>query len=310
MTPESDHCQRWANGAHSWRHASDGGFDAARFAVAPIPEATARAFVQRHHYAGTYPAARLAYGLLTTDDALAVDGTEVDGLALVGVAALSIPMRESVLTGVFPDLDPYRQSLELGRFILTDTPANAESWFLGRLFEQATADGVRGVVSFADPMPRRREVLDPDGTTRVETVTPGHVGMIYQATNGYACGRSTARSLTYLPRHGLVVPDRTLSKIRNAESGHEGAERYLVTLGATARKAGQALRPWLTDALNDLGAVKVRHPGNFRYAWALGSRSERRRCHIAVPRTSYPKPGSHVEQVPTARARHQLALIP
>ena len=81
-----------------------------------------------------------------------------------------------------------------------------------------------------------------DGITRTETVTPGHVGLIYQATNGYACGRSTARSLTYLPRHGIVVPDRTLSKIRAGESGHEGAERHLVTLGA-ARTQGRPTAP-------------------------------------------------------------------
>lgn len=311
MHPASDHCQRWANGRHSWRHPSEGGFDPASYAVVPLHESIARPFVTRHHYAGTYPAGRLAFGLLTTDDRLAYDGTTVDGMALVGVAVLSVPMRADVLTNVFPDLDPYVESLELGRFVLTDTPANAESWMLGRVWDLAADAGVRGIVSFADPMPRRREVLDaaPDGTvtTRVETITPGHVGMIYQATNGYACGRSTARTLTYLPRHGLVVSDRTLSKVRAQERGCDAAERYLVGLGARVRPAGQAPRAWLRDALADLAAEKVRHPGNFRYAWTLGTRTQRRTTRIALPRTSYPKPDADLAAAPGVDA--QLAMF-
>ena len=40
-------------------------------------------------------------------------------------------------------------------------------------------------------------------------------------------------------------------------------------------------------ALAELGVRKVRHPGNFRYAWALGS--SRRAVHLAPARTTYPK---------------------
>lgn len=310
MHPASDHCQRWANGRHTWRHPSQGGFDPARFAVAPLDEATAKRFVTRHHYAGTYPAGRLAYGLTTDDDRLAVDGATVDGRALVGVAVLSVPMRADVLTNVFPALEPYRQTLELGRFVLTDTPANTESWMLGRVFELAADAGVRGIVSFADPMPRRREVLDanPDGSvsTRVETITPGHVGMIYQATNGYACGRSTARTLAYVPRQGVVLSDRTLSKVRGQETGSEAAERYLVGMGARARKAGENPRAWLRSALVDLGVTKVRHPGNYRYAWPLGTRADRRANVPALPRTAYPKPAAGRALAP--RMDEQLTL--
>lgn len=312
-TPASEHCQRWAHGRHSWRHASEGGFDPARFDVTPLPESLARPFVTRHHYAGTYPAARLAYGLTTRDDRLATDTATVDGRALVGVAVLSVPMRADVLSSVFPTLDPYRESLELGRFILTEhAPANAESWFLGRVWRLAADAGLRGVVSFADPMPRRREVADltPDGdvVTRVETLTPGHVGMIYQATNGHACGRSTARTLTYLPRHGVVVSDRTLSKIRAQESGSDAAERYLIGLGARARRAGEDPRAWLRLVLADLGVEKVRHPGNFRYAWTLGTPSQRRGTRIALPATAYPKPDRDVERTPTTDTQMVLAF--
>lgn len=292
-SPASSYCQRWAHGRHSFRHPAQGGFDPRRFTVVPLPEATARGFVTRHHYSGTYPAARLAYGLLTTDDRLAVDGTTVEGQALVGVAVLSVPMRAQVITNVFEDLEPYTEALELGRFVLTDTPANAESWMLSRVFELAADEGLRGLVSFSDPMPRSREVLDvaPDGTIerRTETLTPGHVGVIYQATNGRACGRSTARTLNYLPAAGLVLPERTLQKIRGQESGADSAERYLVTLGARVRRAAQDPRDWLRQALVDLEVIKVRHPGNWRYAWALGTPAQRRRVQFKTPATTYPK---------------------
>lgn len=292
-SPSSEFCQRWTDGRHTWRHASEGGFDAGLYDVVPLEESVARTFVTRHHYSGTYPAGRLAYGLTTRDDRVAADGTDVNGQALVGVAVLSVPMTASVLTNVFPDLEPYTQTLELGRFVLTDTPANAESWMLGQVWQQAAAAGVRGIVSFADPMARHREILDTDDdgnvVRRLEQLTPGHVGVIYQATNGIACGRSTARTLNYLPSRGLVLSERTLSKIRTQDSGSDAAEKSLVAMGATARKAGEEPRAWLRNALADLGVAKVRHPGNFRYAWALGSRRDRARTRITVTRTPYPK---------------------
>lgn len=289
-TPAPLLSQRWEYRQHSWRHPAEGGFHAPAFDVVRLPEQLAREFVTRHHYAGSFPAARFSYGLTTSDERLAVDGTVVDGRALVGVAVLSVPMRAAVLSNVFPDLEPNAQTLELGRLVLTDTPANAESWFLRRVFEQATAAGVRGIVSFSDPMPRSRIVVDVDGRDRVEQFMPGHVGICYQATNALALGRSTRRTLTYLPRHGLVLSDRTLQKIRSQESGADGAERRLVALGAPARRAGESAATWLRSALEELQITKVRHPGNYRYAWALGTPAERRRARIGLPRTPYAKP--------------------
>jgi len=290
---DTDVCQRWRDGRHSWRPAGEGGFDPDRFAVTEVPEAIARAFVTRHHYAGSYPAARLAYGLVTDDESLAIDGTTVNGLPLVGVAVLSVPMQAAVVTNVFPTLEPFAESLELGRFVLTDTPANTESWFLARVFEQAAERGLRGIVSFADPMARTRVVTDIDehGAIRThrETVTPGHVGTIYQATNALALGRSTARTLTYVPRAGLVLSDRTLSKIRAQERGADAAERHLVALGARPRRALEDPRTWLQTALDDVGATKVRHHGNYRYAWTLGPGAKRLRSRIPLARTPYPK---------------------
>lgn len=293
-TPASPYCQRWSDGRHSWRHVAEGGFDASRFEITTIPEATARAFTIRHHYAASFPAARFTYGLVTDDETLRIDGTMIDGKALVGVAVLSVPMHARVLTNVFPDLEPFTESLELGRFVLTDTPANAESWFLGRLFRRAASDGIRGIVSFADPLPRHRTVTDIDDAgqvaTRLEQVTPGHCGVIYQAANALSLGRSTARTLTYVPRAGLVLSARTLSKIRGQERGSDAAERHLVDLGATPRGPRADPSAWLRDALDEIGARSVRHPGNYRYAWTIGPGAARRRDRVLLPRTPYPKP--------------------
>lgn len=288
--PASLLSQRWGFRQHSWRHPADGGFHAPSFDVVRLPEQLAREFVTRHHYAASFPAARFSYGLTTTDDRLAVDGTTVAGQALVGVAVLSVPMRASVLSNVFPELQPNMQTLELGRLVLTDTPANAESWFLRRVFEHAAAEGIRGVVSFSDPMPRTRTVVDENGHERVDEYKAGHIGVCYQATNALALGRSTRRTLTYLPRHGLVLSDRTLQKIRAQESGADGAERRLIALGAPARRANENPSAWLRHALQELQVTRVRHPGNYRYAWAIGTPSERRRTRIGLPRTPYAKP--------------------
>ncbi|MGW6145873.1 hypothetical protein ACWFR4_49090, partial [Streptomyces sp. NPDC055140] len=51
----SDWCQRWRNRRHSWRHLSEGGFDARRYAVEMLPEKAAKNFVVGHHYSGTFP---------------------------------------------------------------------------------------------------------------------------------------------------------------------------------------------------------------------------------------------------------------
>ena len=112
-------CQRWLpGGTASWKRPCDGGFDPARYGVAAIGEEDARRFVTGHHYSRSYPAAVLRYGLFDLTPA---------SPALAGVAVMSVPASKRVLTKAFPDLEPYEQTLELGRFVLTDpVPANGD----------------------------------------------------------------------------------------------------------------------------------------------------------------------------------------
>jgi hypothetical protein len=264
VSPSSEWCQRWDGGSHTWRHRRGVEFEPGRYEVAPLSPTAAKRYVLANHYASTFVAAKRCYGLF-------------EGKALVGAAVLSIPVQEKVLTNVFPGLEPYQESLELGRLVLADrVPANGESWFLARAFRLAAEEGVRGVVAFSDPVPRK---------VGGEVLFPGHVGWIYQALNASYCGRATARKLWVLP-DGSSVNDRSLQKVRKGERGHEHVERRLMALGATVRRAGVSGAAWLPEALEQAGAVRMAHGGNHRYAFAIGPARRRR---SPVSEGPYPK---------------------
>ncbi|MFI7049061.1 Mom family adenine methylcarbamoylation protein [Streptosporangium sandarakinum] len=273
LDPASPWCQRWTERrTPSWRHRSEGGFSADRYGVAALSETAAKEFILTFHYSGSYPAARLRYGMWD----LAASQPE-----LVGVAVFSIPASRATLTNAFPDLDPYMESLELGRFVLTESvPANGESWFLAQASRLAAAEGVRGVVSFADPRPRL--------TLGGDIVFPGHLGIIYMASNCLYAGRTTARTLTLLP-DATVLSERAMAKVRNQERGHDYVERQLIRYGAAPREPGDDPAHWLSRQLPAIGARRIRHDGNHRYLMRLGNRAQRTRTRIGLATRSYPR---------------------
>lgn len=202
-------------------------------------------FVVAHHYAACYPAARFRFGLLRHDD-------------LVGVAVFSHPCHDRVLTNVFGGVAT--DSVELGRFVLLDeVPFNGESWFLGCCLRRLRALGLRGVVSFSDPVPRT--------TQEGRLIFPGHVGTIYQAGNAAYLGRGRARTLRLLP-DGTVFSERARQKVCAHEQGREYAQAQLVRFGADPLGPADDGRAWLARWLPRL-TRPLRHPGNHRYAWAL-----------------------------------------
>jgi hypothetical protein len=199
--------QRWREHRTCYRP-PDEVINPSEYEVASIAsDCEARAFIKAHHYSRAYPAARFRFGLYH------------HGL-LVGVAVFSVPCRDSVLTNVFPV--PASLSVELGRFVLLDSvPGNGETWFLGRVFNELRKEGLVGVVSFSDPLPR----FTADGTM----VHRGHVGTIYQAFNGTYLGRSAARTLRLLP-NGSVLSERAIQKTRRTECGSKYAAGTLEDL--------------------------------------------------------------------------------
>ena len=239
-------CLRWRHRRSTWQ---DGGrpFDPDRFRVVPLDtradKRAARQLVLDHHYAAAWLAARLCYGLIDRtphlDDypdphpsALTAHGR------LVGVAVLSVPQHVAVVANPFPGLTPYTEALDLGRFLLLDpVGANGESWFLARAFRLARRHGIRGVVAFSDPVPRRL------GDTMI---LPGHVGWSYQGHNATYIGRSSADPQILLP-DGTSLPGRAISKLTGGEVGGRGVAARLARLGAPAPAADEAPTAWLAQ---------------------------------------------------------------
>lgn len=289
VNPASETGQRWWHGRHSWVHRSQGGFDRDRYEVAPIADTVAKSYVERMHYSGSYVVASRRYGMFIHTS---------DGPDLVGVAVFAIPAQAKVLTNVFPDLRPYAESLELARFVLEGqplppsteepvpaqrAPGNSESWFLRECLRYLAGDGIAGVVSFADPVPR---------VVGGRILFPGHVGTIYQASNAVLTGRSTPRYITVLP-DGTSLSDRALQKVRAQEVGHSYVERRLLALGARPLRPGVNPAQWLIDALDDVHAVRLRHRGCLRYAM-LTSPNARRHVRMRLPSHRYGQPAHTV----------------
>jgi hypothetical protein len=237
--------QRWRSGRDSYRPAGEL-IDTRAYDVARLEDdARPKAFVQTHHYSGSYPAARERFGLFRRGE-------------LVGTAVFSVPCRDEVLTSVFPDA---QASVELGRLVLLDdVPGNGETWFLARALRLLAREGFVGVLSFSDPFPRAAL----DGSR----VFPGHVGTIYQAGNATYLGRSGARSLKLLP-DGRVLSARAISKLRAGERGWRSSAAPLVAAGAPPPpEDADRRRTWLKRALARFTRT-IRHPGNHKYAWSL-----------------------------------------
>ncbi len=245
-------CQRWGRRSCSWRPGTEV-FDPSLYGVELIDhDATAREFIAQHHYARTMPPARLRVGLYRLNGAF--------GAELVGVCVFSVPTSQRTIPMRLPGLEA-SQGVELGRLVLLDSvPANGESWFVARALKMLRAElpGVLGVVSFADPVPRR--------TSEGALVMPGHVGWVYQALEGHPLSRSTARTLWLDPR-GCVLSPRTLQKIRAGERGADGAMRHLLDLGAPKRARHEDAGVWLRRALREGPFRRVHHPGNLCYGW-------------------------------------------
>jgi hypothetical protein len=257
-----NHCQRWRERRDSYRPAGEV-IDPSQFAVAEIPgDAVAKAFVETHHYSASYPAARWRFGLYRQGQ-------------LQGVAVFSHPASQKVLTNVFGG-DPL-ESVELGRFVLLDcVEANGESWFLARCRKQLKRLGLRGIVSFSDPVAR----TDADG----QRIFPGHLGTIYQASNASYLGRATARTLRLLP-DGKVLSDRALSKVRSLDRGWRYVTEQLIEAGA--RPTTEPDAAWVQDALRRC-TRRLRHAGNHRYAFVLNG--------PGLESQAYPKPHTHQEE--------------
>ena len=295
-------CQRQRDGRTSFRPAGEL-IQTNAYEVAPIDgkgsDKIAKAFVQQHHYSGSYPAARERIGLYRVRGDMRDMAQELRGLRdagdnakaarldaavpreLVGVAVFSHPASEAVLAPLPCDR---LEGVELGRFVLLDdVPGNGESWFLARSLEILKARGYRALLSHSDPLPRR--------TNAGELVLPGHVGIIYQATNAVYAGRSGSE-LHVLKPDGTILSPRSMTKIRRWERGAQGAVDELVEIGATPPTAADlatrdARRAWMWREIFAT-CRRMPHAGNHRYLWAIDKKLRRDVAKLATGE-AYPK---------------------
>ncbi len=258
-----DFSQRWREGRASYRPAGET-INPLQYDVWRVyADEEVKAFVELHHYSGSYPAARYRFCLWRSG-------------VLVGVAIFSHPSNDATLTSVLPG--DALESVELGRLVLLDdVPANGETFFLGECLRTLRRAGLLGVVSFSDPVPRRASG---------QLVQPGHVGTIYQASNALYVGRGTARSLAMFD-DGTVFNARTEQKIRKRERGWVHAVDQLVHRGAAALTANEDIVGWLKKWKSSL-TRPVRHAGNLKYVLPLGKGVERHVRKVAEVKP-YPK---------------------
>lgn len=286
----------------------DDRFNPRDYEVAYIPSDTvAEAFVRQHHYEDGYPAARFRYGLYDRQGQLcgvavyAVVGgnkgtttpfpwvtvEQTDKLGPDGEVELKVngdPKIKNIYHGA-------EFCVSLARFVLLDhVEANAESWFIARCHELLRDTDVRGIISFSDPFPR---------TNRAgEQTFVGHIGTIYQATNGVYVGRSKAGP-KLLFADGTMVAGRSKSKAKKGESekGAEGFAARLAKHGAPKRQPREDLSDYV-DRWLPLLTRKIQHPGNHKYLWCLNRRDRKRLPNsLAYPKLCFERGPEQLELV-------------
>lgn len=259
-----DQVQRWTLGRESRRPAGELIRPSEYDVVECDDDTTPRAFVERHHYSGSWVAARFRFLLYLRG-------------ALSGAAVFSVPASGAAHRAVWPTLAP-TEAVDLGRFVLDDSvPGNGESWFIARCFERLRGRVV-GVASCADPVPRT--------SAAGVRIFPGHVGTIYCATNGRYVGRTRPSTLRILP-DGRVLSNRAQGKLVRGERGGSRAVLELVRHGAEPLRDGEDPAVWLRRWRERL-TRPLRHHGNHRYTWIL---DDRRRAELVPygPIRQYPK---------------------
>jgi len=264
--------KRWNHKREQWVP-RDAVIDPNSLSVDIIRDGVAKPFIQEHHYSGTFPASVCNVGLYLNNG--------VHPSCLIGVIVFAVPSNSATMrkyTGF--DIDA---ACTIARVVLLpDALYNAESWTLTRATAllQQEKPHYRALLSFADPLERHNAAG--------ELTKQMHYGQIYQASNARFCGRTRPRILHLTP-HGLTVDDRTISKIRGADPRDHSAIENLLAAGAPCIKPKQTPRHWFSELVTSQWLRRVKHPGNFAYAFALDRYAKQQIDQLWGPQAPYPK---------------------
>ncbi len=172
------------------------------------------------------------------------------------------------------------------------------------------------VVRSASSLPRERRKLDEQRGIIIERMRPrqarlpvarhdragrvrfiGHFGGIYRDSSAIYLGRTKPRRIWLTPT-GTGVSERALCKLRNDERGAAYAYNLLRQYGASDRDAGDDGGAYITRALVEGPFCALHHGGNHIYAFALGTRTERKHMSQILARDLTPPCNTDpVEQV-------------
>ena len=246
-------CQRWMLGREHRRPAGET-IRTSEYEVAEFRPIEAKAFVELHHYSHSCSPTAHPFALYRRGE-------------LAGVAVFGPLPSMNAHRAVFPTLLT-TEGVTLGRLVLLEAvPGNGESYFVSRCFKLLAAKGIDAVESCADP--EARTALDGRRVHR------GHVGTIYQGTNGRYVGKTNPASLRLLP-DGTVFSNKSSGKLIRGERGRVYAGAALVEWGADPLRDGEDPLAWVRH-WRPLLTRPMRHYGNHRYIWAL---NRRRRAEV------------------------------
>jgi len=278
MQLELDLCQRWSlTGEQRWQHPRYSVFTPGRYGVKVIDVKVARPFVVACHYSHAWLAPKLCYGMFDL-----AEGAE----RLVGAAVLSIPVK-AVAEKSFPGLVPFYESVELGRFVLLDAvPANGESWFLAEVLRLAGQTGIRGITSFADPVPRT--TLATEGNP-AEIIFGGHIGKVYGQCMNLPYTGTSGKSIKILMPDGRIFNEQARSKLLGRRQGWQYAAAFLQSYGARELTPDEDTRAYLDEALVKTQARRLKHSGCHRFH-AITGPTKRIRAAVKIGLPLLPAP--------------------
>lgn len=236
-------------------------FNPRRHEIEKIPTKLAANWIVKHHYLGSFPSATICFGIFR--------GGELSGVAVFGTA-----QHKNTIPNVFGAAHS-KDCLLLQRFALLDAlEFNAESYFLARVRALLKREGYCGILTMSDETPK----TDAFGNI----IFPGHIGTIFKSDNAVYLGR-TSKSNEYLFADGVVLSNRSFSKLVNDESGWNYVAQKFESYGANGcPQSADKRREWGFYWRERL-TRKQRNSGKLRYAWSLHPK-------VALPKSlPYPK---------------------